>query len=125
MDKERVKFYSRSDYFYGYMLNKSLEKLRMFDFSKELDSLEEVLELYNIVKYIDDDAESLVVNKEEAYYVRKIFKWYLNGDSMLKIATKLRELNVPTKRGGKWNQSTINSILNSYLDSGKNPEGFS
>lgn len=62
---------------------------------------------------------NLVVNKEEAYYVRKIFKWYLNGDSMLKIATKLRELNVPTKRGGKWNQSTINSILNNPLYIGK------
>ena len=62
---------------------------------------------------------NLVVNKKEAYYVRKIFKWYLNGDSMLKIATKLRELNVPTKRGGKWNQSTINSILNNPLYIGK------
>lgn len=62
---------------------------------------------------------NLVVNKEEAYYVRKIFKWYLNGDSMLKIAIKLRELNVPTKRGGKWNQSTINSILNNPLYIGK------
>ncbi len=65
MDKERVKFYSRSDYFYSYMLNKSLEKLRIFDFSKESNSLEEVLELYNIVKYIDDDAKSLVVNEED------------------------------------------------------------
>lgn len=35
MDKERVKFYNRSDYFYSYMLNKALEKLRIFDFSKE------------------------------------------------------------------------------------------
>ena len=61
MDKERVKFYNRSDYFYSYMLNKALEKLRIFDFSKESNSL---LELYNIVKYIDDDAKSLVVNEE-------------------------------------------------------------
>lgn len=69
---------------------------------------------YNYIK-----GGNLVVNKDEAYYVRKIFKWYLNGDSMLKIANKLRELNVPTKRGGKWNQSTINSILNNPLYIGK------
>ena len=57
----------------------------------------------------------LVVNKEESYYVRKIYEWYLEGDSMLKIAKKLKDLNVPTKRGGHWNQSTINSILNNPL----------
>lgn len=57
----------------------------------------------------------LKVNKDEAIYVRKIFNWYLNGDSMLKIAKKLKDLNVPTKRGGHWNQSTINSILNNPL----------
>ena len=57
----------------------------------------------------------LVVNKQEAYYVRKIYEWYLEGDSMLKIAKKLKDLNVPTKRGGHWNQSTINSILNNPL----------
>ena len=69
MDKERVKFYSRSDYFYSYMLNKALEKLRMLDFSEESNSLEEVLELYNIVKYIDDDAGSLVFNKEDKKFL--------------------------------------------------------
>lgn len=57
----------------------------------------------------------LVVNKEEANYVKKIYEWYLEGDSMLKIAKKLRDLNVPTKRGGHWNSSTINSILNNPL----------
>ena len=57
----------------------------------------------------------LVVNKEESYYVRKIYEWYLDGDSMLKVAKKLKDLNVPTKRGGHWNQSTINSILNNPL----------
>ena len=57
----------------------------------------------------------LIINKEEAYYVRKIYEWYLEGDSMLKIAKKLKDLNVPTKRGGHWNQSTINSILNNPL----------
>ncbi|MCI5521505.1 MAG: recombinase family protein [Tenericutes bacterium] len=57
----------------------------------------------------------LKINKNEAGYVRKIYNWYLEGESMLKIAKKLKDLNVPTKRGGHWNQSTIYSILTNPL----------
>lgn len=57
----------------------------------------------------------LKVNKSEAGYVSKIYNWYLEGDSMLKITKKLKDLNVPTKRGGHWNQSTIYSILTNPL----------
>ena len=57
----------------------------------------------------------LKVNKDEEIYVKKIFNWYLEGDSMLKIAKKLKDLNVSTKRGGQWNQSTIYSILTNPL----------
>ena len=57
----------------------------------------------------------LKVNNEEEVYVKKIYNWYLEGDSMLKIAKKLKDLNVPTKRGGCWNQSTIHSILTNPL----------
>lgn len=57
----------------------------------------------------------LKVNKNEAIYVKKIFNWYLDGDSMVKITKKLKDLNVPTKRGGHWNQSTIYSILTNPL----------
>ena len=57
----------------------------------------------------------LKVNTLEAKYVKKIYEWYLNGDSMLKIAKKLKDFDVPTKRGGHWNQSTVSSILNNPL----------
>ena len=57
----------------------------------------------------------LKLNKNEALYVKKIYNWYLEGESMLKIAKKLKDLNVPTKRGGNWNQSTIYSILTNPL----------
>jgi len=59
--------------------------------------------------------KKLVVNEFEAIYVKKIYKWYLDGITMIKIAEKLKELKVPTKRGGKWNQSTILSILTNPL----------
>lgn len=57
----------------------------------------------------------LEVNELESKYVKKIYEWYLNGDSMLNIAKTLRNEGVPTKRGGNWNQSTIYSILNNPL----------
>lgn len=57
----------------------------------------------------------LEVNELESKYVRKIYEWYLNGDSMLSIAKRLRDDSVPTKRGGNWNQSTIYSILTNPL----------
>ena len=61
----------------------------------------------------------LEVNNLEAHYVKKIYEWYLQGDSMIKIANRLRNECVPTKRGGHWNQSTIQSILTNPLYIGK------
>lgn len=61
----------------------------------------------------------LEVNKLESHYVKKIYEWYLQGDSMIKIANRLRDEDVPTKRGGHWNQSTIQSILTNPLYIGK------
>lgn len=58
---------------------------------------------------------SLKVNKKEAFYVKKIYNWFLNGESMLSIANKLRDLGVLTKRGGTWRSSTIKSILTNPL----------
>ena len=34
----------------------------------------------------------LKVNKNEAIYIKKIFNWYLDGESMVKIAKKLKDL---------------------------------
>ena len=57
----------------------------------------------------------LRVNRLEAQYVKKIYELYLEGNSMLGIAKILEENNIKTKRGGKWRQSTISSILNNPL----------
>ncbi len=58
---------------------------------------------------------NIKVNKDESYYVNKIYDWYLNGESMLSIAKKLKDLGIPTKRGGQWKSSTIKSILTNPL----------
>ena len=61
----------------------------------------------------------LEINELESMYVKKIYEWYLEGNSMKNIAIKLMNKNVPTKRGGKWNQGTIQSILTNPLYIGR------
>ncbi|MFA5604005.1 MAG: recombinase family protein [Bacilli bacterium] len=60
---------------------------------------------------------NLVINEEEAELVRHTYQKYLNGKAMISIAKEYNQLEVPTKRGGNWSQSTIQSILtnNTYL----------
>ena len=62
---------------------------------------------------------SLKINEYESLYVKKIFEWYLNGESMVSIANNLIELDIPTKRSGKWHASTIKSILTNPLYIGR------
>ena len=58
-------------------------------------------------------------NEQEKIIVKKIYEMYLNGDSMVTICKKLTKDKIPTKRGGKWSQSTIMSILENPLYIGK------
>lgn len=62
---------------------------------------------------------TLTINEEEKNTIQNIYKEYLNGVSMLKIAKDLNKKNIPSKRGGKWGQSTIKSILTNPLYIGK------
>ncbi len=59
--------------------------------------------------------QGLEVNEEEKIIVKDIYESYLNGDSMLSICKELNKNKTPTKRGGKWSQSTIRSILTNPL----------
>ena len=61
----------------------------------------------------------LTVNEEESEIVKYIYEQYISGQSMTKISKKLIEQKIPTKRGGKWCQSTIHSILYNPLYIGK------
>lgn len=63
--------------------------------------------------------QKLLVNREEAELVNKIFDLYIDGESYLKIAKKFNMLNVPTKRGGHWASATIKSIIHNPLYVGK------
>ncbi len=53
------------------------------------------------------------INPEEADIVKRIYKEFVNGKSLLKISRELNEDKIPTKRGysGGWNRSSISRIL--------------
>jgi len=59
------------------------------------------------------------VNPEQAKIVCKIYEMYLQGNSTSKICKWLTENGVATKKGGRWNESTILSILTNPLYIGK------
>ena len=59
------------------------------------------------------------INKEEANWVRQIYSWSIEQDmATRKIAKKLNDLGVRTRRGGIWRSTTIRDILSRPLYSG-------
>jgi DNA invertase Pin-like site-specific DNA recombinase len=59
----------------------------------------------------DYRAGKLTVIPQEAKVVRQIFSDYLSGLGKNAIMKKLSRLGVPTKRGGRWSENTVGSIL--------------
>lgn len=51
------------------------------------------------------------IDEENSLIVKWIFKQYAEGTGCTKIAKTLRELNVPTLRGGKWTANSVRNIL--------------
>lgn len=63
---------------------------------------------------------SLEVDPDEAEVVKIIKKWRRRGLSLPKIAQRLNETQVRTKRGGKaWYPSTVRSVLKNVVYRGK------
>ncbi len=72
--------------------------------------------------YIKDSDKSgrRVINEIEAAWVKKIFEWCIDeGLSTYAIASRLRELGVPTKKGKAWSKGTIRAILKNTAYMGK------
>lgn len=80
----------------------------------------------------------LVIEEETAEIVKKIFQWYLQGDSMTGIAKKLNSMAVPSPavykmihssyankniKYGLWTQQTIKSILSNETYIGNLTQG--
>lgn len=61
--------------------------------------------------YMRDDEGFMIINPEEADIVRFIYQSVLNGLGSEKIAKILEERQIPTRKGGKWTNSTVRDIL--------------
>lgn len=65
--------------------------------------------LYGYTK--DKDGE-LVIDNEQAKVVRDIFRWYLDGASVVGIIKKLSDAGIPSPTGKeKWNKRAIETML--------------
>ena len=53
----------------------------------------------------------MVINEEEAKWVRWIFEQALSGVASAKIAKQLNEKQVPSRRNGNWTPTTIRGML--------------
>lgn len=53
----------------------------------------------------------LVINENEAKYVRWIFGWYVGGLSVRKIVLRLNDMGITTKSGSIWREIRVRYIL--------------
>lgn len=72
---------------------------------------------------MDTEADKLVVNETEAFWVKKIFEWASdpNPDERMgqwRIAERLNQMGVPAPRGQYWYRSTVAGILKNPLYTG-------
>ncbi|KXG42666.1 recombinase family protein [Tepidibacillus decaturensis] len=62
--------------------------------------------------YTKDKDEELVIDDEQAKVVRDIFRWYLDGASVLGIIKKLSDAGIPSPTGkGTWSKRSIEKML--------------
>nr|DAL21374.1 MAG TPA_asm: integrase [Caudoviricetes sp.] len=59
----------------------------------------------------DYDGTNMIVNKQQAAVVKEIFSAVLSGKSCTAIAKDLNKRAVPSKRSGKWNDTTIRNMI--------------
>lgn len=59
----------------------------------------------------DQRTKTRAVNAGEAAIVQEIFDRAAHGDSFTSIAVDLQKRGVPTKRGGRWDNATVQGIL--------------
>ena len=61
----------------------------------------------------------LVENKDESKWVKKMFKWYLGGDSLVDISKKCKVNGLKTKRGNDWSSEGVRILLSNIEYTGK------
>lgn len=69
--------------------------------------------------YNKTDTYTLEINEQESCIVRLIFKWYIEGEGTRRIAIKLNEMGIPTKKHARWISRTVRRILQNPIYIGK------
>lgn len=65
------------------------------------------------------DTFTMAVNPTESNAVKLIYKWYIEGDGSRRIAIKLNEMGIPTKRNAKWIPHSVRRILQNPIYTGR------
>ncbi len=79
---------------------------------RKFEKGELMLNYTNFMGYTKDQAGELTIVPEEAEIVKLVFKLYLEGQSLRKIAKHLEERGIKTIIGkDKWNASTIETMI--------------
>lgn len=74
--------------------------------------------------YDRDKNKNLVINEQEAETVRRIFEWYEQGWSIVRIKRELEASRIPSPRGKRrWAFSTIGEILSNEKYAGASVYG--
>lgn len=63
--------------------------------------------------------DTYIINEETAPFVRKIYSDFLNNVPVTTIARKLNELNIKTTKGNKWENRTVDYVLQNPVYIGK------
>lgn len=69
--------------------------------------------------------DEYVIVESEADIVRRIFREYLSGMTLREIASRLNQEGIATKRGGKWQPSSIEGVLSNFKYTGNAILGMS
>lgn len=73
-----------------------------------------------------EDPHKLVIDEQTAFWVKKIYEWYIEGSTVLQIKKRLEENHVPTPTGKEiWSESTIKKILANEVYTGAILQGKS
>lgn len=78
---------------------------------KKFEQGELIINTTRFLGYDKDEYGDLIINREEAEVVKRIFNEYLSGKGAFTIAKGLNADGVPTVAGGKWQENTILNIL--------------
>lgn len=74
---------------------------------------------YDYIPASKGESGKRIIDQAEAKTVKDIFEWYLAGETTYTIAMKLRGLNIPTPKGGKWFKHSVSYILSNTAYIGK------